>query len=324
MISEPDTVYMWGSMTKMMTATAVMQLVDQGLVDLDAPVSDYLDYFPAEYGITVRQLLDHSSGLGEPTGFLIRALNLDGEPLTDPDRVAREYLEGFSGPMFEPGSAAFYSNPNFVLLGQIVAEASGQPFVEYVKEHILMPLGMENTDFSYSSQAMLDKAAGPAIPVAEVENIVSQINQVAGPVSGEDLIREVDEKFAWMNRYNVMAGNGGLIGPATEVIRFTQMHLNGGELDGARILSPEAVAEMQKMQLTTTGEPLGYGGAWRVFDEAEHPFVEHDGGGVGLWAKMRLYPAQNLAIVFMSNASGWNRDMLADAAANVVFSLTGP
>jgi len=81
---------------------------------------------------------------------------------------------------------------------------------------------------------------------------------------------------------------------------------------------------MQEMQLSTTGKPLGYGLTWRVFDEAEHPFVEHDVGGVGLWAKMRLYPAEALAIKPMSNASGWTRDNVADAAANVVFTMLGP
>jgi CubicO group peptidase (beta-lactamase class C family) len=323
MIAEPDTVYMWGSMTKVVTASAVMQLVDQGLVELDAPVADYLDYFPAEYGITVRQLLGHSSGLDAPVEFDIANLNLDGQPLTDPDRAAREFLEGLSKLKFEPGSSAFYSNPGFVMLGQIVAEVSGQPFVEYVREHILRPLGMVNTDFAYSSQAMIDKAAGHAFRAADVENFIPMIDQVKGPVSGAELIREVDDGFTWMTRYNVMAANGGLIGPATEAVRLAQMHLNGGELDGVRILSPEAVALMQEMQLTTSGGPLGYGLAWRVFDEAEHPFVEHDGGGTGLWAKMRLYPQEGLVILLMSNASGWDRDTVADAAANVVFSLLG-
>jgi CubicO group peptidase (beta-lactamase class C family) len=302
---------------------AIMQLVDQGLVDLDAPVSDYLDYFPAEYGITVRQLLDHSSGLAESTEFLLPYLSLDGQPLPDYDLVAKEYLQDFSGPMFEPGSASAYGNPNFVMLGQIVTAASGQPYIEYVKEHILDPLGMENTDFTYSNQAMVAKAAAPAFPAAGVEDFITLLDRARGLGDGADFIREVDEQFAWMNRFSVLAANGGLIGPATEAMRFAQMHLNGGELEGVRILSPESAALMQEMQFSTTGDPLGYGVAWRIFDEAEHPFVEHDGGGVGLWAKMRLYPKEGLAILLMSNESGWNRDKVADAAANVVFSLRG-
>jgi len=232
MAAEPDTVYPWGSMTKMATGTAIMQLVDQGLVDLDAPVSDYLDYFPAEYGITVRQLLDHSSGLREPVDFLLPSLSLDGQPLPDPDLVAKAYLEGITGPIFEPGSASTYGNPNFVMLGQVVAEVSGQPFVEYVKEHILVPLGMQNTDFTYSNQAMIAKAAAPALPADIVEELISLLDRARGQGDGADFIREVDDQFAWMNRYNVLAANGGLKGPATEVLRFAQMHLNGGELDG--------------------------------------------------------------------------------------------
>lgn len=323
MAVEPDTVFPWGSMTKMATGTAIMQLVDQGLVDLDAPVSDYLDYFPAEYGITVRQLLDHSAGLREPVDFLLPSLRLDGQTLPDPDRIAREYLEGFSGPMFEPGSASAYGNPHYVMLGQIVAAVSGQPYIEYVKEHILEPLGMENTDFTYSNQAMIAKAAAPAFPTANVEDFITLLDQARGLGDGADFIRAVGDRFAWMNRFNVLAANGGLIGPATEAMRFAQMHLNGGELDGVRILSSQSAALMQEMQFATTGDPLGYGVAWRIFDEAEHPFVEHDGGGVGLWAKMRLYPEQGLAIILMSNESGWNRDKVADAAANVVFAMMG-
>ncbi len=76
-------------MVKTVTATAIMQLYAQGLVDLDTPVTDYLDYFPGEYGITVRQLLTHSAGLREPPEFVVATISLDGRQLTDPDLVAR-------------------------------------------------------------------------------------------------------------------------------------------------------------------------------------------------------------------------------------------
>ena len=321
MPAKPDTVYQWGSMTKMATATALMQLVDQGLVDLDAPISDYLDYVPAEYGITVRHLFTHSAGLNEPSDFILGNLRLDGQPLPDPDLFARGYFEDFSGPMFEPGSASSYSSPGIVLLGQIVAEVSGQPYIEYVQEHILAPLGMENTDCTYSNEAMIANAAAPAFPAGQVEDVIVMVDGVRGLGDGADFIREVDERFAWMNLYNVFGAGGCLIGPATEVMRFAQMHLNGGELDGVRLLSPEAVAQMQEMQYSTQGDPFGWGLGWIVADEGEHPYVEHDGGGVGLWDKVRLYPEEGLAIVLMSNASGWDRVRVADAAASVVFSM---
>ena len=101
------------------------------------------------------------------------------------------------------------------------------------------------------------------------------------------------------------------------------MHLNLGELDGARILSREAFAMMPEMQYSVQGDPFGWGLAWEVTDEGEHPYVEHDGGGVGVRDKMRLYPKDGLTIVLMSNAEGWERVRVADAAANLVLSMLG-
>jgi len=121
-----ETVYFWGSITKTVTATAIMQLREQGLVDLNAPVSDYLDYFPAEHGITVWNLLTHSSGLPEPDSWLPKHLRLEGQPLPDFDAMDREYYEALEGLMFEPGTTSAYANPDFVTLGQIVEAVSGQ------------------------------------------------------------------------------------------------------------------------------------------------------------------------------------------------------
>jgi hypothetical protein len=77
---------------------------------------------------------------------------------------------------------------------------------------------------------------------------------------------------------------------------------------------------MQEMQISTSGEPLGYGLGWNIFDSGEHPYVEHNGDGTGSGAKLRLYPNEGLAIFMMSNSDGWDRETVADAAANVVFS----
>ena len=323
MAATPDTVYQWSSVTKIATATAIVQLYDQGLLDLDAPVSDYLDYFPAEYPITVRQLLTHSAALPDPGGFVPLNLNLDGKPLPDPDGLARKYYEEFTGLMFEPGSASRYSNLDYMTLGQIVAEVSGQPYVEYVQEHLLGPLGMESTDFTHSSEAMIANAAAGAFPAAEAEALIAMLDEIRGLGDGADFIRETDDRHAWMSLFNVPASSGGgLLGPVTEAIRFGQMHLNGGELDGVRIMSPESVALMQEMQLSTSGAPLGYGLGWDVFDGGERTFIEHNGDGTGSAAKLRLYPDEGLAIVMMSNSNRWDRATVADAAANVVFLMT--
>ena len=317
----PDTVYMWGSMTKMVTATAVMQLVDQGLVDLDAPVSTYLDYFPAEPVITVRQLLNHSAGLPEVAGDILRYTNLEGQALPDPDQAARTYFAQFTGPSFEPGANAAYSNVHYIMLGQIVAAVSGQAYMDYVREHILTPLGMANTDFTYSSETMIANAASQTLPAADVEGFVAQLDAARGLGDGADYIREVDDQYVWLNRLNNFGAYGGLIGPASDVIRFAQMHLNGGELDGVRILSAEATALMRETQSTTSGAPLQWGLGWFIGDDSEHPYVYHVGSvEVGLNI-IRIYPNDGVAVVTMGNSSGYDVQTVTDAAANVVFSL---
>jgi CubicO group peptidase (beta-lactamase class C family) len=318
----PDTVYQWGSMVKMVTASAVMQLREQGLIDLDAPVSDYLDYIPPEYPITVRQLLNHSAGLPE-ADLAHRLFVLDGQPLVDPDLAARAYVEEISGPIFEPGSASAYANPHIMLVGQIVAEVSGQPYIEYVREHILAPLGMGNTDFSYSSEAMIANAAAHAVRAPQVDGILTAIGEVWELGDPADLFRETDDRYAWMNRINILAAYGGLKGPVNEALRFLQMHLNGGELDGVRIVSPESVALMQEVNLSTRGKPLSFTLGWLVADDPDHPYVEHAGGGVGIRDLMRLYPNEGIAIVLMSNATGYDEVAVVDAAANVIFTMLG-
>ncbi len=323
MAATPDTVYQWGSIAKVVTVTAIMQLREKGLVDLDAPISRYLDYFPSEYPITVLQLLNHSAGMPE-ANLAHKLWNLDGKPLPDPDLAARAYVDEFTGSIFEPGSASAYANPHLLLAGQIVAEVSGKPYAEYARENILTPLGMENTDFTYSSEAMIEKAAAHAVPANQVEGIIAAFNGVWELGDVADFFREVDDRYAWIRRYNTMASWGGLKGPASEAIRFMQMHLNGGEFDGVRILSPESVSLMQEIQLSTKGDPLQFTLGWFVTDDSEHPYVEHAGGGVGIRDLMRLYPKEGLAIVLMSNAGGYDELTVVDAAANVVFSMTGP
>jgi len=317
-----ETVYFWGSITKTVTATAIMQLREQELVDLDAPVSEYLDYFPAEHGITVWNLLTHSSGLPEPQDWLPKHLRLEGQPLPDADAMDREYYAELEGLMFEPGTTSAYANPDFVTLGQIVEAVSGQPYVEYVREHILIPLGMEATDFEYSTETMLTAAAAPATSLANREAMIAIIDDVRGLGDAASFFRETDEDNAWMSHFIVgEAAGGGLMGPATEMVRYGQMLVNGGELDGVRILSPESVELLRQEQYSTSGEPLGFGMAWMIRDDPEHPYTEHGGGGEGVDALLRVYYKDGFAIALQANSGGYSRQDVMDAAANVVLTM---
>jgi len=310
--------------TKTVTATAIMQLLEQGLVDLEAPVSDYLDYIPAQYGITVWNLLTHSSGLPEPKDWLPKHLRLEGQPLPDADVMDRDYYAELTDLMFEPGSQSAYANLDFVTLGQIVASVSGQTYVDYVREHILRPLGMVNTDFEYSTDSMVIQAAASATSLSNREAIITIIDDARGLGDATSFFRESDENTAWMNHFIVgEAAGGGLMGPVTEMVRYAQMLANGGKLDGQRILSAESVELLRQEQVSNSGKPLGFGMAWHIQDETEHPYIEHGGGGVGVDALLRVYYKDEFAIALQANSGGYIGQDVMDAAANVVLTMIG-
>jgi CubicO group peptidase (beta-lactamase class C family) len=146
----PESVFYMASIAKTVTGMAIMQLVEEGKVDLDAPVTEYLPYFtladPAAKEITIRQLLSHSSGMADygdlMADFSARDKRVD-------DGALEDYVRSFSDGtlLFPPGMGWSYSNSGFDTLGDVIAKVSGQSYEDYVQEHILAPLGMEDSTF---------------------------------------------------------------------------------------------------------------------------------------------------------------------------------
>ena len=166
-----DTVFRIGSITKTFTAVAVLQLCEQGLVDLDAPAGDYLRAYrliPAKPGHrppTVRQLLTHTAGLPQlvyPTRAFRPVL---GETVPYGQRVPAlaEFYRGRLHLIAEPGTRHTYSNHGFATLGQIIEDVTGQPLSAYFREHIFGPLGMTDTDLARSGRMSARLATGYAL-----------------------------------------------------------------------------------------------------------------------------------------------------------------
>ena len=141
-----ETVFLWFSMTKIVTATAIVQLSERGGLGLDDPVSGYVADFPSgDRGrrVTIRHLLSHSAGLANPIpiGWV--------RPATAPANDLREFtsplLRKHSRLRSEPGARASYSNLGYLVLGEVIERASGRPYVDYVRANILDPLGMSST-----------------------------------------------------------------------------------------------------------------------------------------------------------------------------------
>jgi CubicO group peptidase (beta-lactamase class C family) len=327
----PDTVYHWYSDTKIVTAIAIMQLVEQDLIDLDDPVSDYLSFFEPEYPsassepVTVADLLNHSSGLQQNVPAVIGWLHLEDEPALDQTEFLRDKLPSYDKLKFEPGSEGVYTNVGYYTLAGVIAQVTGQSYEEYVVEHVLDPLGMVNTRFEYTDAMLANEGVG-AHPMADIQTVFVPIMDLPYPF---DYIREYDDGWIWFERF-LFDGNApsGLIGPAPEKARLVAAILNGGELEGARILSEESVDTMLNERHVEAGsspesdeydgyDEMKHGIGWFVVRDGDRLHHSHTGGGPGFAALMRLYPDEDLGIVILANGTNVEYDDIADAIADI-------
>ena len=309
----PDSVYHWWSMTKIVTAIAVLQLSERGLLDLDAPVADYLPWFDVQYGsgaskaITVRHLLNHSSGLPDPMPAMIGWMHYADE-LVDQTDLIRQHLPQFSKLQYGPGTKAAYTNLGYMVLG--ASRRTGErPILRDLrdKDNILQPLGMRHTGFLYPKEQQIWEARGSQPLVHLYTPLLPFL------LDTKALIHQRSGRILWLNRvYTDALPPSGLIGPAPDVARLLLAFLHSGELEGARILSPQSVAMMTAVPDTlaeVSGSEHGLG--WLFVADRGRVRLQHDGGGPGFATTMRLYPEEDLGIVIMANGTDLERDALA-------------
>jgi CubicO group peptidase (beta-lactamase class C family) len=218
-----STLWDMASLTKVTAlTTAMMQLWERGLVDLDAPVQRYLPEFQGRLKerVTVRHLLTHSSGL--PAW---RPLYAEGPT---PDSILKLV---YATPLdTTPGARMVYSDLGAILLGQIVVRLTGEPFDRYVQERIFGPLHMNDTRFR-PPREVWDRVAPTEVDTAWRKR------QIRGEVHDE-------------NAYALggVSSHAGLFSSARDVARFARMLLRGGELDGVRIVAPETITQFTALQ----------------------------------------------------------------------------
>lgn len=303
------TAYLWFSMTKIVTATAAMQLAERGALRLADPVSRFLPDFPKPRDgwpdVRIHHLLSHSSGLPNPVP--VRWVHPAESPGRDPHEFAVELLRRHSRLRSPAGSKAVYSNLGYIALGEVIAAAGGTPFKNYVTAQILEPLSMTRTGFSYDGLGA-DIASGyqPRFsPMTPLFRAMLPPGIVAGKTG----------RFVRFNPFYVDGSPyGGLVGSAADAARFMDVHLNGGESNGVRLLSPESVEAMQVIQATGRKLDVGFGWFRRGADRSRAEHLEHLGGGGGFWNMMRIYPGQRLGVVVMGNVTGYDHEVIARAA----------
>ena len=245
----PDTIFRIYSMTKPLTSTAIMMLYEEGRFQLDDPISKFIpgfanprvyaggsrgkiDSVPAEREINFRDLLTHTSGLtygfmeSNPVDALYRAK--DGVDFGNADTSLKQVVEKLATfPLIaQPGKAWNYSVATDVL-GYLVEVISGQPFQVYLKEKVLKPLGMVDTDFH--------------VPADKHERFAANYQAGAG---GKLELLDDPGKSRYLAPRKVNSGGGGLVSTASDYLRFCKFMLNKGELDGTRLLGRKTVELM--------------------------------------------------------------------------------
>ncbi len=282
-VDAKTTMFKIGSLTKLFTWTAVMQLVEQGKLNLDADVNTYLDFsIPDTYPqpITLKHLMTHTSGFEDLHAELV---TLDAENQTPPRAWLASHIPARVRP---PGEVAAYSNYNAALAGYIVARVSGQSFSEYVQGQILNPLGMTNT--TAQSPTPPELRAQESVGYMYDEGAYQVFPQLLSP---EDLFPA-----------------GVMRASASDMARFMIMHLQSGFYGDAaseiRILKEETAQQMHETLFAPDPRILGNAYGFFEFDDNGQRALGHSGSGEPMESMLLLLPEQNLGVFVAYNSLG--------------------
>jgi CubicO group peptidase (beta-lactamase class C family) len=304
----PDTRLLWFSMTKIATATAVLALRDADRLDLDRPAVDLvpaLGRIPGAAAISVRHLLQHTAGLPNPVP--VRWVHPTASPAAPADGFLEARLARVRRLRAAPGARAAYSNLGYLVLGAVVAGVTGRPFPESLRELVLVPLGMRATGF--------DLACARAPAATGHQRIPRGAGPLLRALLPDGVVGDRTGRFIAFRPFLVEGtAYGGLVGPADDAARLLRLHLEGGTLDGRRILSEASVSEMQRLDARSRARDHGLGWFRNASERGRRPpVIEHYGGGAGYQTLMRLEPERGTGVVVMGNSGAFGISDLADA-----------
>jgi CubicO group peptidase (beta-lactamase class C family) len=277
-----DTISQIGSISKVFTATLAMILIDDGLLDLDTPVIEYLPDLPLENqsargSITLRHLLSHTAGF-EGDRFIDYGRGDDALANAIADYASLRQWTA-------PGDLWSYCNAGFYLASRVIEVAAGEPFETVFRKRLIEPLGLETAFFFADDVITRPHAVGHQI---------TERNDGHKVAHGYSLPRHVN-------------GTGGVVCSTSELLRFAQLHLNGGEIDGTRIVSAENTAAMQQ-SVTEAGDfHRSYGLGWCIHEYPDFRTISHGGATNGFRANLTAIPGTDFAIAILTNGDAGSR-----------------
>lgn len=280
---DEQTVFRIGSVGKTMTAIAVMQLVESGAVALTDPVNRHLRRItitpvPGARDVTVEDLLTHTSGLGplRSTGDLVRPLTGLGTSVGSAPELDDYYRDGLRG-LTEPGARWSYANHGFAALGQLVADVSGVPYVEYMKRHVFEPLGMHDTHVRITPDLLGRLAVGYAVK-----------RKGFAPVRYRDVIVEPA---------------GAVFSNSIDMASYVEAVIGGGANRHGRVLEESTLALMTRSHFTCDQRlPGAFGLGFMIDVVAEHRTAWHSGGWPGFATMLYAFPDDAVGVVVFTNA----------------------
>lgn len=291
----PETPFHIGSLTKSFTALAVMQLVEAGEVELDTPVQKYLPWFTLEdrdasAQITVRHLLNQASGLSEKDG---NRLWISAASMEEAERQMRTLHV-----RYPVGTKYQYCNLNYVVLGLVVENISGQSYADYVAEHIFRPLEMRQSYVSHEVAMAHDLAEGHYY------------------VLGHAFAREGIFPPAYLP-------TGLLVASVEDLTHYVIAQLDDGKYGNASVLSPRGVTEMHKPAISMMAQSH-YAMGWAVGPLDGITTIRHSGDIGVSHGEIMFQPETGWGIVLLANASGFEQIMQAsDLTRNMLGLLNG-
>ncbi len=274
-IDPERTLFRAGSVSKLMTWTAVMQLVERGALDLDTDVNSYLDFtIPPFEGqpITLRNIMTHTAGFEEQ---LKHVITFDPQEVVPFEELVRDYIPAR---IFAPGTTPAYSNYATALAGYVVQRVAKQPFGEYVDENIFTPLDMESATFSQD------------LTEAQLGELSNGYHTASGPPT----------------RFELAAASpaGALTVTAPDMARFMLAHLSEGRLGDAQILRPETARLMHQQAFASI--PALNGMALGFYENSVngHRVISHGGDTQTFHSDVNLFIDEGVGVFVSINSTG--------------------
>lgn len=282
-----ETVYGIGSLTKQFTASMILRLEEEGLLDLDDPIAQHLPYGPDYAGpATLRSLLNHTAGIKNYTTMETWWRTI-GVEMT-PEEMAAVFRD--EPPDFAPGTNFSYSNSGYVLLGWIIERVSGQPYGGYLNEHIATPLGLASTSYCDRSRLVPNRARGYAVEDEEFRHA----------------------QFVSMSQAYAA---GGLCSNVPDLLLWSRALARGA------VVRPASYEVMSQTSRLADGTPIEYGLGLAVGYLEGRPRITHVGGMLGFSSFLASYPEDDLRIVVLSNTEGARVAGVEQAIARLLLDL---